>query len=340
MSSVNAVLCFVAVLAVIAGLVFLVIAGSKQKKSMASFGGIFLILGAVVFVLSASFQIIPTGYTGVRSTFGQISSQTVPNGFNWKIPFVQQIELVNNKQQDVTFDSEIWSETSERTALYYSGVTVTFQINPEKSAWIFANVSNYKESLMNSGLIASAIKASSKSLEDMEATNRAVIEPLAMENIQKSLDDKYGENVVIVNKVIINNADFEDSYNLAIAEKQKALLESQQQAIINKQNIEKADADAKVALAKANAEAEAKRIQAKADSDVKKIQAEAEAAANKTLEQSISDKILQMMYINRWNGELPDVVGEDSDLLYNLNMGSGETSKNSETGSSAAEAQQ
>lgn len=29
-------------------------------------------------------SIVPTGYTGVRTTFGQISSETVPNGLNLK----------------------------------------------------------------------------------------------------------------------------------------------------------------------------------------------------------------------------------------------------------------
>ena len=43
------------------------------------------------------------------------------------------------------------------------------------------------------------------------------MEPLAQETIQKSLDNKYGNGVITINKVIIDNADFEDSYNEAIA---------------------------------------------------------------------------------------------------------------------------
>ena len=192
-----------------------------------------------LFVLSSSFVIIPTGYTGVRSTFGQIDEVTVQNGFNWKLPFVQSVEVVNNKQQDIGFEGQVWSETSERTAIYYEAITVTYQINPEKSAWIYANVSNYKDALVSQNLVASAIKASSKSLSDTDATNRSVIEPLAMENIQRSLDEKYGENVVYVNKVTISNADFEDSYNAAIAAKQQAQLNAEQQAIENQRAIEK-----------------------------------------------------------------------------------------------------
>lgn len=310
----------IASVAIIAGIVVIVVGLSMKKKKPFLLGIVLGVIGVVLAILSSSFKIIPTGYSGVRSTFGQIDSRTVPNGFNWKIPFVQDIELVNNKQQDITFDSEIWSETSERTALYYTGVTITYQINPAKSAWIFANVSNYKESLVNQNIIASAIKSSSKELADTDATNRAIIEPLAMEKIQTSLNEKYGEDVVIINKVIISNADFEESYNSAIAAKQKAQLEAQQQAIINKQNIDKAAADATVTVTKTQAEADAKKIQAQAEAEAEVIRAEAEAKANALLEQSLSERILKEMYIERWNGELPAVVGDDSNLLFDLNL--------------------
>ena len=76
------------------------------------------VVGFAVFLLSNSLVIIPTGYTGVKTTFGQIEENTLQNGANWKIPFAQSIEKVNNKQQDIVFDDEIWGETSERTNIY------------------------------------------------------------------------------------------------------------------------------------------------------------------------------------------------------------------------------
>lgn len=263
-----------------------------------------VLLALVLFILSCAIVIIPTGYTGVRTTFGQIDSVTVQNGFNWKIPFVQSIESVNNKQQDVTFSGQIWSETSERTAIFYDGVTITYQINPEKSSWIYANVANYKEALVSQNIVMSAVKASSKSLSDTDATNRSIIEPLAMDNLQKSLDEKYGENVVYINKVIISNADFEDSYNQAIAAKQQAQLEAQQQSIENQRAIEKAEADATVKKTNAAAEAEAKLIAA-----------EAEAEANELLEKSLTNQILREMWVEKWNGQLPQYVSGDSDSV-------------------------
>lgn len=64
--------------------------------------------GVGLLLFSISFTIIPTGYTGVRVTFGQINDQVAKNGFNWKLPIVESIKKVNNKQQDVLFEDKIW----------------------------------------------------------------------------------------------------------------------------------------------------------------------------------------------------------------------------------------
>ena len=262
----------------------------EGAKSVVNRGKLFILLGIAVLIFSASFKIIPTGYTGVRTTFGQISGETVSNGFNWKIPFVQSIQKVNNKQQDIVFEDKVWSETSARTAIYYKNITVTYQINPERSAWIYANVSNYEDSLVSNALVSSSIKSASKELSDVEATDRSKIEPLSAKRIQEALDDKYGPDVVTINKVVIKSADFEDSYNEAVAKKQKAQLEAEQQEIENKKNVAKAEADAKAKLTKA----------------------EAEAKANKMLEKSLTDQVLKDAQIKKWDGKMPSVVSGDS----------------------------
>ena len=161
----------------------------KEKKGFGKIIGWVAIALVVLIVVSNSFAIIPTGYTGVRVTFGQISNAVVPNGINFKIPFVQEIQKVNNKQQDITFVDTISAETAERNEVFFSGVTVTYQINPSKSSWIYANVSDYKNNLVSENLVASALKGSSKSLTPTDVTNRNILEPLVKDNIQKSLDE-------------------------------------------------------------------------------------------------------------------------------------------------------
>ena len=279
------------------------------------------IVVAVMLIIVAvnSVKIIPTGYTGVRTTFGQISSNVVQSGLNFKIPFIQSINLVNNKQQDVTFDGTISSETSERNEVFFSGITVTYQINAEKSSWIYANVSNYKNNLVSESLVASALKTSSKTLTPTDVTSRNILEPLVKENIQNSLNEKYGSEVVKINKVVINNATFDEEYNDKIAQKQQAQMAYETQQIENKTAVEKAEADATVKI-----------TEAKAEADAKLISANAEAEANRLVEESLTDNILKDKTIEKWNGELPKVTGENGMMLDITDIMSENTDNNVE----------
>lgn len=281
--------------------------------------------GILCVLFSFSFTIIPTGYTGVRVTFGQVEEQTLNNGFNFQIPFVQEIVLVNNKQQDIKFyDNPISSETSERNTVNFQGITVTYQINPQKSAWIFANVTNYEAGLVSESLVASAIKTTSKTLSPNDCTNRSIIEPKAKENIQKSLDEKYGAEVVYVNKVVINDASFDSEYDEKIAKKQQAQIDYETQQIENKKNIEKAEADA--AVTKTNAQAKA---------DAKVIEAQAEADANKLISDSIDDNVLRNRYYDKWDGKLPTtIVGSDASASLLITPDAMENAKSSAAASS------
>jgi len=281
----------------------------KSDKKVSSKPTIVIVaIGLLVIILSASFVIIPTGSTGVKTTFGQVDQHTLSAGFSWKAPFIQNVEEVNNKQQDVSFDSQVSAETQKRTTIYYNNIVVTYSLSPKKSAWLYANVTDYKNLVTNS-LVSSAVKSSSKTLSDEDATNRSKIEPLVADYLQNSLNDKYGEDTIVIHKVIIKDADFEESYNQAIAAKQKAQLQSEKQAIENEKNIAKAEADAKV-----------KKTKAQAEADAKIIKAEATSKANKLLEKSLTPEILQQLYLEKWDGKLPTyMTGENSSVLFNAN---------------------
>ena len=137
-----------------------------------------------------------------------------------------------------------------------------------------------------------------------EVTVRNKIEPLVKENLQKALNEKYGEGVIRVVQVVIKDMDFEDSFNQAIAAKSIAQQTQEKQEIENKTAIEKAEADKKVAIANAEAKAESKRIAA-----------EAEAEANRLINQSLNEKILESKFYEKWDGKLPSVMGDSASIV-------------------------
>lgn len=288
-------------------------AGLSDRHTLQGFGSAYIIikrymimkkifpLFAVIIVLVlavCSFHIIPTGYTGVKTSFGQIQETTIQSGkLNFCIPFVQRIHKVNNKQQDKHIEAQVWGEASDKTPVYAADVIVTYQVLPEKSAWLYANVSDIKN-LVGDELVASAIKSAMAELGPNEVTNRTKIEPLAQQKLAESLVQKYGEDVVFVNKVVINDMNFEDAYNEAIQQKSIAQQNADKQKIENEAAIAKAEADKQVAIT--NAEAEAQKTS---------IAAEAQAEANRKLAESLSDTLIDYQKIQKWDGKLPTVSG-------------------------------
>lgn len=255
----------------------------------------------VLVVAVTNITIIPTGYTGVKTSFGQVQLEEIKSGqLNFTIPFVQSISKVNNKQQDKKIESQIWGETSDKTPVYAADLTVTYQIQPEKSVWIYTNVTDIKN-LVSDALVASAVKSAMGELSPQDVTNRTKIEPRVQEKLAESLNQKYGEDVVFVNKVVINNMDFEEAYNAAIQQKSIAQQTADKQKIENEAAIAKAEAEKQVAITQAEAEAQKTAIEA-----------EAQADANKKIAESLSDALIKYQEMQKWNGELPQYVGGDT----------------------------
>lgn len=276
---------------------FVAFQGGKKAKHGKSI--ILSLVGVLLMLASATFTIIPTGFTGVKTTFGQIDKTTLQAGFHFKIPLAQSIEEVNNKQQDITFKDKVWSVTAENTNVFMESVVVSYRINPQKSAFVFSSVADYKNNLVSNTLTQSALKTGSVKLSTDKVVNRGLIEPMVKATLQDSLNEKYGVDTVQIVAVNIGNIDFEEAYNKALEGKQLAQKQLETQQIENQKAIEKAEADKKVALTNAQAEADAKLLKAKS-----------EAEANKLLTKELSDAILMDKYIAKWNGQVPQIVAD------------------------------
>ena len=258
-----------------------------------------IIIGGVVL---NNITIIPTGYTGVRVKFGQMQQEPVRSGrVIVTLPFAEHVYTVNNKQQDYRIGNQIWGETDDKTPVYAADVTVTYQIAPERSSWIYANVSNYTNALVSEPLVASAVKSAMVELSPGDVTNRARIEPLIQQKLTEALAAKYDEGTVVINKVVVGNMDFEPAYNEAIQARSIAAQAQARATIENQTAIARAEADKKVALLRAEADAEKVRIAA-----------QAQAEANRLIQQSLTQELIEMKKVEAWDGKLPTVMGSDT----------------------------
>lgn len=281
---------------------------------------VMIIAGAVILVLSQSFTIVPSNKTGIAVTFGQINQTPVRAGFKAKLPIFEEIALVDNRMKQTTLEEKCYSETNQQTVIFYENVKITYQLPSESSVWVYSNVPNYEKELIDAGMIASAVKASSVTLTDKEATNRAMIEPLITQNLQKVCDQKYGSGVVKVISCVVGNADFTDEYNAAIEAKNIAEMNEQTREVARHTAEEDALSQKRLDITNAEAVAEKKKKEAQGEAEALYIIAQKQAEANELLAESMSDAILKSQFYEKWNGEFPNYVGGEngSSLIFDM----------------------
>ena len=116
---------------------------------------------------------------------------------------------------------------------------------------------------------------------------------LISDGLIEGLNKKLNDLGLYITDVNIIDFDFSEAFITAIEEKQVA----QQQLL-------KAETEKQTAITNAQASAEAA-----------KIKAEGDAKANKLLNDSLTDKVLENKKIDKWNGELPKVSGSGSTII-------------------------
>ncbi len=112
-------------------------------------------------------------------------------------------------------------------------------------------------------------------------------------NEVKGLNAKLNDVGLYVTDVNIIDFDFSEAFITAIEEKQVA-----------QQKLLKAETEKQTAITNAQAAAEAV-----------KIKAEGDAEANKKLNESLTEKVLENKKIEKWNGELPKVSGSGGTII-------------------------
>ena len=72
-------------------------------------------------------------------------------------------------------------------------------------------------------------------------------------------------------------------------------------------------------LVKAKVEAERKVVEAQAEADSKVIKAQAEAEAARVQKSELTDKLIQLKWIEKWDGKLPTT--STSDIMGMIKIG-------------------
>ena len=78
--------------------------GIAQKEPPLKIGGIIGIIIAIAILIFSCIGIVPTGYTGILTTFGAVQDRTVSAGMNFIAPW-QNIITMDNRAQKVEINT-------------------------------------------------------------------------------------------------------------------------------------------------------------------------------------------------------------------------------------------
>ncbi len=245
-----------------------------------------IVIGAVVALLVLivglnCFTIVQAGHTGVVVTLGKVNNNVLQEGLHFKIPFVQQVVMIDNRITKLEVSTEAFSKDLQTVA---TTLAINYRVDTSKSYSIYKNIGKDYETVLVTPAVNEVLKATTALYTAEESvTNRSLIS----EGLVTGLNEKLNEIGLYITDVNIVNYDFSEAYINAIEEKQVA-----------QQKLLKAETEKQTVITNAEAEAEAL-----------KIKAQAEAEANAIVAASITDALVDYNKIEKWDGELPQVTG-------------------------------
>lgn len=241
-----------------------------------------LIILFIVLMLPLSVVTIDAGFAGVRLRNGSVVGR-LGDGLHFKIPFFEEVVKfeIRTIKKEVTADA-----ASKDLQQIDATIALNYKVDPQNVDEIYKQLGiNYEDRIVTPRLQESVKTVTARFTAEELITKR----PQIREEILKEITEKLKSENIIVEDVSIVNFGFSKEFTAAIEEKQLAA-----------QRVLKAQND----LERIKIESEQKITQAKADAEAQKLQ-----------QQTLNELLLQKQFIEKWDGKLPIVMGNDQQIL-------------------------
>lgn len=229
------------------------------------------------------FTVVGAGHSGVVVNLGKVSDSVLEEGLHFKIPFVSEIVQIDNRVMKTEVESNAASKDLQTIS---SKVSINYRVNRSASADIYKNVGNDFTNVIVNPAIQECVKSvAAKYTAEQLITNRTSVSTEMEDAISQKINP-YGLSIEVFNIV---NFDFSEEFNKAIEAKQTA----QQEAL--------------------KAEQDLARIKVEAEQTIEKAKAEAEAFKLKN--DQLTEKIIMMEFVDKWDGKMPSVASGSSPMF-------------------------
>ena len=282
------------ILVLIAGVGLAIYLGSNYGGGPAAITAVVAFVLTIACIGGSCVANVPTGHTGVLTTFGKVENITFEAGINFKAPW-QNVVKMDNRVQKKSTDLICFSSDIQEVSMKY---TVNYQISSKDAMTIYKTIgTDYYNNIIVPNITESVKTEVAKYTADALVGDRSSLSSA----IQANLTERLAVYNIIVVSASIEDMDFTDAFTDAVEAKQVA-----------EQNKLKAQTEAEQRVIEAEAQAAVKKTQADAAAYEIKVKAEAEAEANKLLTQSITQQLIDYKYYETWDGKLPGVMGANT----------------------------
>lgn len=305
-------------------------------------------VGAVIVLVIimgfACTERIPAGYVGVvYSMNGGVAEDTLSQGWHIVSPTkkvtlysigIEQSYLTATEDGDSPKDDSFSAPSKDGKGLQME-LTFTYRFEPDNVSQTFTRFKGRSgkellDSFIKPNIISWTKEVTAKyPVTDILGEKRAELNTVLSDYLAEKFDP-YG---IIIETASLINIEVDDETRASITKKVTAQ-QALELAQIEKQTAEvQAQKDKEVALVKAeqdketalieaeknketaSIEAERAKIKAQGEADAKKIAAEAEANANRAIAESLTEELIEMKKMEKWNGSVPTVQGSSTPVV-------------------------
>jgi regulator of protease activity HflC (stomatin/prohibitin superfamily) len=271
-----------------------------------------VVVGILLFSLSGC-ERIDAGHVGVKvNLYGDgkgVDDVTEVTGWVFYNPISTKIvefpTFVQHKEYKKVEDDvdESFVVNSKDGSEFHVSPLLNYAVKREKVPYIF---SKYRVSLdeIEAGFLKTAIYDAFRVVANSYTADELISNREQFEiKVRKVLEDHLVPEGFILAQ-FTSNLVYPETFKKAIEAKNNAV----QTALTAENQVKTAEAQAKIKVATAEGNAQAMLTSAKA-----------EAEANRLKQQTITPMLLQLEWINKWNGKLPETqVGSGTNMMYNI----------------------
>lgn len=257
-----------------------------------------LVVLIVVWILWP-LAIVPAGHMGVVSWFGKVDPEPLVPGLRVVAPLSRvhhvSVQILKHDSQGDAASKDLQS--------VHTTITTNFNVLPSAAAKLYSEVGMDYEAKLFDGAVQETFKAITANYTAEELIKkREQVTGEITQLFKKKIAD-LSNNAVRIDAVFIKNFQFGAAFNKAIEEKQVA-----------EQTALKASRD----LERIKIEADQRRAAAQGDADARIMAAKAEAESFRLKSLQITENMIRMAAIEKWDGNLPQVNGGGAVPFVNI----------------------